>query len=423
MQTAGLAATRWPGGSDSDLYHWQTNTLCDQGYLNANDTFDNFMQDIAIPATLNVAITVNYGSNASCSGPGDPTEAAAWVTYSNVTKNYGVKWWTVGNEEYGSWEYDLHSPAHDPTTYANAVATGYYPDMKAADPTSMVGVVVDPVADPSPTAWDPIVLSKAKYDFVELHWYAQSPGQESDSYLLTQAPQALTATVKLLQAELTQYGKRVPIMLGELGSVYTDPGKQTTSVTQALFAGQVVGEALNNGVARATWWLGYGGCSDASSANFSSSLYGWQNFGGYMIFSDGVPESGCTNATPVARGTLLPTADAYEVASHFVNNGEHMLPVTVSSTLTNVRAYASTYKGSYALLLFNLNETSAVTVPVAISAKTSGTGLSITTYGKAQYDQSETNQWVGPVSSTTGAWNQTFSVTLPPWSMSAVVVN
>jgi hypothetical protein len=420
LQTAGLNAVRWPGGSDSDLYHWQTNTLCDGGYLNANDTFDNFMQDMAIPAHLNVAITVDYGSNAACNGPGDPTEAASWVSYANVTKNYGIKWWTVGNEEYGSWEYDLHTPKNNAATYASAVATGYYPDMKAADPTAMVGVVVNPGNSP---AWDPTVLAQAKYDFVELHWYAQAPGQESDSYLLTQAPQALTAQVKALQTELTQYGKQVPIMLGELGSVYSNPGKQSSSITQALFAGQVLGEALNDGVARATWWLGYGGCSDASSGNFSSSLYGWQNFGGYMIFSDGLPESGCTSAPALARGTLLPTADAYEVASHFVNNGERMLPVTISSTLPNVRAYACTYKGSYALLLFNLSETTAVSVPVAISAKTSGIGLSVTTYGKAQYDLSQTNQWAGPISSTTGAWSQTFSVTLPPWSMSAVILN
>ena len=48
---------------------------------------------------------MNYGS-------GTAAEAAAWVKYANVTKNYGVKYWEVGNEVYGngaygsSWEYD-----------------------------------------------------------------------------------------------------------------------------------------------------------------------------------------------------------------------------------------------------------------------------------------------------------------------------
>ncbi|HEY0799137.1 MAG TPA: hypothetical protein VGD50_08300, partial [Candidatus Baltobacteraceae bacterium] len=148
-----------------------------------------------------------------------------------------------------------------------------------------------------------------------------------------------------------------------------------------------------------------------------------QNFGGYMMFSDGTPEYVCIAGTPVARGTLLPTARAYQVASHFVRDGEHMLPVTVSSTLPNVRAYASTYSGSYALLLFNLDQNNAVSVPIAISAKTSGTGGTVTTYGKTQYDASQQNQWLAPTSSTVGAWNQTLIVTLPPWSVSAVVLN
>jgi len=54
--------------------------------------------------------------------------------------------------------------------------------MKAADSTAQVGVVVGPGFG----SWDSIVLANAKYDYVELHWYAQMSGQESDSYLLTQ---------------------------------------------------------------------------------------------------------------------------------------------------------------------------------------------------------------------------------------------
>src|SRR5580704_8732259 len=272
FSSSGFKAVRWPGGSDSDAYHWQSNSLCAGGYANSNDTFDNFMQQFAVPAHLSVSVTLNYGSNIACNAGGDPTEAAAWVDYANNTKNYKVKYWTVGNEEYGSWEYDLHSKPHDAATYANAVATGFYPDIKAKDPSAQVGVVVEPGWNP---AWDPTVLASAKYDFVELHYYAQTPGQETDSYLLTQAPQALTSAVQSLQTELKTAGKATtPIYLGELGSVYANPGKQSTSITQSLFAGQVLAELMNDGVFRSTWWLGYGGCSDSSNGNFSDSLYG-----------------------------------------------------------------------------------------------------------------------------------------------------
>jgi hypothetical protein len=419
LQTAGFTATRWPGGSDSDAYHWMTNTLCAGGYANGTSTFDNFMKDVAQPAGLDVAITLNYGSNAACTGGGDPSEAAAWVNYANNTKHYGIHWWTVGNEEYGSWEYDLHAAPHDPTTYAGAVAGsgGYYASIKAQDPSAQVGVVVSPGY-----AWDPIVLSQAKYDFVELHWYAQAPGSESDSYLTTKAPQALTAAIATLKSEMSTAGANVPIYLGELGSVYSNPGKQSSSITEALFAGQVIGELLDDGVARSTWWLGYGGCSDASSGNFSSSLYGWQSFGGYMLLSDGLPESGCSSAPALPLGTLLPTARAYQVASGFARSGEKMYAATVSSTLPNVRAYAASHGTGYALMLFNLDPANGVTVPVTINTLGSGSTVTIVTYGKAQYDQSKTGVWAGPVTSSSGAWRSTFSVTLPVWSMNVVTV-
>jgi hypothetical protein len=419
---AGMHLVRWPGGSASDTYHWQTHTLCNGGYANPNSTFDNFMKDVAKPAKLAVSITLNYGSNAACNAGGDPNEAAGWVDYANNTRHYGVKYWTVGNENYGSWEYDLHSKPHDATTYANAVATGFYPAIKAKDPMAQVGVVLQPNWSPP---WDPTVLTAAKFDFVELHFYAQAPGQESDTYLVSKAPQALAAFVAAAQSEMQAAGvpASVPIYVGELGSVYSNPGKQTTSITQALYAGQVIADLMEAGVPRATWWLGNGGCSDSSSGNFSPTLYGWQNFGGYMVFSDGVPEYGCPNATPVPLGTLLPTARAYQVLAAFGHDGERMLRATVPGSLPQVRAYGATLGGGYATLLFNLSKTNqaAVTVQIAHPAKTSFIAAQ-TTYDKRIYDASKNNRWLGPTTKSLGTVGSSFAVTLPPWSMSAVAL-
>ena len=52
-------------------------------------------------------ITVNYGT-------GTPALAAAWVQDADVTNNYGIQYWEVGNEVYGNgtyganWETDSH---------------------------------------------------------------------------------------------------------------------------------------------------------------------------------------------------------------------------------------------------------------------------------------------------------------------------
>jgi len=419
LSSSGFTATRWPGGSESDQYHWQTNTSCNGGYTATNSTFDNFMNDVAKPANLDVAVTLNYGSNAACNAGGDPTEAAAWVAHAKAAGD-GVRYWTVGNEEYGSWEYDLHGSAHNAPTYASALANGYYPDIKAADPNAMVGAVVE-----GDSSWDAPVLANGKYDFVELHFYFTGPGSENDQTLLTQGADALTTAVNKVKSELATAGKSsTPIYVGEIGSVYSNPGKQSMSIVQELYAGMVLTELMNDGVFRATWWLGFGGCNDASSgANFSSSLYGWQNFGGYMILSDGTPEYGCSNATAVPRGTPFPTARAYQLMSQVAHDGEHALSVTTNSAIAPVVcAYAATHGSGYAVVLFNVDENASHAVNVGVDGLASGSGAAITTYGKAQYDDSRNNVWTGPTSQSVGAWQHTLPVTLPPWSMSVVIL-
>lgn len=420
FKTAGMTATRWPGGSESDNFHWKTNSLgqgaCSGGYVNPNSTFDNFHKDIIQPAHVDLAITVNYGSNPPCTGGADPSEAAGWVTYANNTKGYNVMWWSVGNEEYGSWETDKHSEPHNPTQYAQNVATAFYPQMKAASKTP-INVCVD--VDPNTSGWDATVLAQAQYDCVELHYYPQGT-TVNDDFLIHKAAPGITTYINALKAELATAGhSSTPIYVGEIGSTYGTPGKQTMSITQALYAGQILGELTKDGITRATWWLGYGGCNSKSGGgDFSPTLYGWQDFGGFMIFSDGTLQDGCTSEN-VPRGTMLPTARAFEVASYFVRNGEHILGLT-KTALPDVRAYASTYNGGYALMLFNLNKTVSASVPVQIDGKSSGSGGPIVTYDKMLYDASKNNVWKGPVTSTLSPWNGSFTVTLPPWSMVVV---
>lgn len=418
--SSGASSTRWPGGSESDNFHWESNSLgpgaCGGGYVNPNSTFDTLVRDIVRPAKLELAVTVNYGSNPACTGGADPSEAAGWVKYANRTKRDNVTWWTVGNEQYGFWETDLHSKPHDAAQYASNVATGFYPKMKAASNTP-IDVCVD--VDPDTAGWDATVLAQAKYDCVELHYYPQG-NTVDDAFLIDKSAPGLTAYLDRLKSELKTAGRAAtPIYVGELGSTYGTPGKQTMSITQALYAAQVAGELLNDGVARATWWIGYGGCNSKNDGgDFSPSLYGWQDFGGYMIFSDGTVQDGCSS-TDVPRGTLLPTARALQVASHFVRSGEHMLGLS-KTALSKVRAYASTYQGGYALLLVNLSETATTDVPVTIAGKSSGSGGEIVTYDKTLYDASKRNLWRGPISAKLAAWNRSFTVHLPPWSIVAV---
>lgn len=422
MAGAGIATTRWPGGSNSDLYHLATNSDCFGAYVSPKATFDNFVNNIVKPAGLTLSITLNYGTNASCNGGGDPNEAAAWVSYAK-SKGYAVSRWTIGNEVYGTWEKDLHAPPNDPATYANAVATGFYPAIKAVDPNAQVGVVVD-AGDPWGAAnWDPIVLSQARYDFVEYHWYAQGAGYENDSYLLASTPAQLAQNIATIRQELAAAGRpNTPIMIGELGSVNTNPGKQSMSITQALFAGEVLGELMKAGIPTANWWIAHGDCRDPSSGgNYSSSLYGWQKFGGYQIISDGLPEYGCTAAPSIPINTLLPTAQAFKLASLVARNGEHMLGATLGGAgAANLRAYAMSNQGGTAVMLFNLNQSSSMQVTIGVTGVAQSSGVTVSSYDRAAYDWSTRNIWRGVTTASLGAKTLPFTLTLTPWSMTVV---
>jgi hypothetical protein len=442
FQTAGIKSVRWPGGSWSDVYHWQTNTNCQNGAHgggtpDSNDTFANFVSNLAVPAGLDVALTADYGTNPTCNGGGLPSEAAAWATAA-LADGITVSHMTVGNEVYGStWEEDLHSSPNNPTTYASAVtgSSGYYQSIKTASTNTKVGVVVDD--DDATGGWDNIVLANAKgsYDFVEYHYYPETPGEENDTTLIQQDAQALTANINTIKSELAKWGTPgTPIYVGEIGGPYTDPGKQSMSITQALYAGQVLGEMMNDGVSRLTWWIGFGGCADSSyGADFSNSLYGWQSFGGYMVFSDGLPDGYECTAETLAAGTLLPTARAFQLFSNVAVNGEHVLTPAVVGDTTDVRAYAATHSGGTALVLFNLNETTSEAAEITLSGQATTNGVTVITYDKAIYDLSGsptgtpsdpagTSTWAGPTTKTLGVQTLPLTLTLTPWSMNVVLI-
>lgn len=426
FKAAGIKAMRWPGGSWSDDYHWQTNSMCSRatsssplepgGWADPNGVYVNIINDLEIAGGLDVALTANYGTDSTCTKGGDPAEAAAWIKYAE--QNGGkVSHMTVGNEEYGSWEDDLHAKPNDAVTYAKAAATGYYPSIKSVDKNVLVGVVANPGNTPD---WDTIVLANAKYDFVEYHFYAQGPGQESDTYITQQAAQDLTAQIEILKAELKTAGKAdTPIYVGEIGSVYTNPGKQSWSITQGLYAGQALGEMMNEGVSRLTWWIGFGNCN-GQNGNDGASLYGWQTFGAYNVFSDGANDPSCPDAGP--DGTMSPTAQAFNLFQQVAVNGESVLTAAVGGDTTEVRAYAATHSGGTALVLFNLNANASLPVNVTLSTQTTSSDVTMTTYSKAIYDTSKNKVWSPPTSTDLGAQALPLSLTLAPWSMNVVII-
>jgi hypothetical protein len=426
LASASIGLIRWPGGSAADFYHWQNNSVSTCDGNNPNPDFDVFMQNIPAALRTDVAITANYGSNADCTGLADPNEAAGWVNYANNVQHYGIKYWTVGNEEY--YPQVALSPGTfyiiGPATYVNRVNTGFYPLMKAQDPSIMVGVdtaiaaagVYSAASDP----WDYLVLAKAKYDFVEMHYYPFSYNVDDDGSLLTTWSDQIAANFSWTRAVLSLNGRpNVPIFLGEFDRNAGGPiaiEHESVSVVNALFTAIVLAEVAKAGIPMASTWVGIDYCYPDTIAPPLTTAYGLQNFGSFGLFP--AVNSTCPGLG-VPIGTAFPKGQAYRMLSQYILPGEHN--VAIASTDPSIRAYAATNNGGYSLLLINIDSSSTHMLPLTVSnaTRTSYTATALV-YGKQQYENSQQGVWAGPVTSNLGTVGTTFDITLPAWSITLV---
>lgn len=441
FQNAHFGLARWPLALLSDYYHWQSNTFssCAAAYNPAaRTTFDQFVQQVAQPLGWDVAITVNYGSNTTCSGGGDPNEAAAWVDYANNTMHYGIKYWTVGNEQYfGSPvlgaslttpDFNV-SPSSPPsagaTTYANLVATQFSPLMKAKDPTIQIGVdlaVPENAASSRTAPWDSTVLSQAKYDFVEVHWYPNIPPNADvpDNTLIAQSVTYTENALATLKSELAAAGKpNTPVYVGEWG--IPGDGAQNTSITGALSSAIMLGEFLKGGVAMSSVWMAFdsGACSAVPSGYYTQQA--WQTPSLFEAIQGGVNPACPSDAQPPV-GTPFPRADAMQVVQQAFNAGDTVFSPAVTS-LPTVLAYGARRSSGYGVLLINTDENAAVTTTLRIANDARSFTATSMVYDKALYDASATNVWNAPVTQSLGTVQGSMAVTLPPWSITALTLS
>src|SRR5690606_12263914 len=125
----------------------------------------------------------------------------------------------------------------------------------------------------------------------------------------------------------------VEILVTENNSVYTDPGKQSTSVVNGLFLADSIGNLLQTEVNALLWWDIRNGTPTSNGqivGNRSPSLYGWRNYGDYGMIS-----------TPTAGGatgyyTGYPTYYVMKLLSYFARGGDTVVKVTSSSNLLTV---------------------------------------------------------------------------------------
>lgn len=420
LSQAGTTLLRYPGGSTADAYHWQTHSLThgQDGYVDPHNTFDAFMS-LANQTHAQTMLTVNYGSNAAGTAGGDPQEAADWVKYANITRHYGVRYWEIGNEVYGNgaygskWEVDLHQEK-GPAAYARNALT-FIQAMKRVDPSIQVGVVlVAPGRWPDGVNpdWNKQVLALAcnAIDFVDVHWYPQDPGNETDAGLLSSTNNipGMVATLRsLIKQNCGARASQVQTMVTETNSVSFNPGKQTVGPVNALFLADNYMSWLEQGAANVDWWDLHN--SITTGQNVSASLYGDARYGDYGVLSSGGSSAGIDEPS---ANTPLPPYYGLQMLTRLGKAGDQMVSATSSQPLLAVHAVKQK-DGRLALLLINKNPTLNYHVAFSFEGYSGHTSATLYTYGKSSSALAQTQD---------PAFGDTQTEDIPPYSLVTLVL-
>jgi alpha-L-arabinofuranosidase len=366
------------------------------------------------------------------------------------TTAYGIKYWEIGNECYGAnWETDLNAKPHDPTTYAQR-AKVYIGKMKAVDPSIKVGVVItnreddyangytrsvtNPRTGVAYRGWTAVVLATLKAlgvtpDLVIYHRYEQAPASdqpnnpENDATLL-QKGKTWADDAAAMRRMVDDYlgateGAKVEIVVTENNSVYTNPGKQSTSLVNGLFLADSLANLMQTEINAFMWWAVRNGPPSANGAltgNMSSSLYGWQTYGDYgMISSQTTLPGGSTS-----NYDLHPTYYAFKLLSRFARGGDTVVQATSNSSLLSAFA-VKTASGDLNLLVINKHPTNALNGSITVSGFTPASSATVYSYGKPQDDAARTGSGSSDLAtSTLSGTGATFSASFGSYSMSVI---
>jgi hypothetical protein len=406
LQAAGINAIRYPGGSYADIFNFISGTdqTLNGGYFANGDTFNNFMNDVVSPDQGSKAIiTTNYGSNTTATGPALPSEAAAWVQYSNVTNNYGIVYWEIGNEVYGNgyysgslnWEEDLHvtstneadrqgNAALSPTAYGTNAAA-FVTAMKAVDPSIKCGVFVNTAG--YYTDWDKDVLTGISsalqgtgytLDFVIVHWY---PGGSNAQVLAAQTQ--IAGMVQQIRSDIKKYytlsnADDIEIIITESGA------PSSGGLFPFLFAADDYMTWLENGISNVEYQELHNGFLDNSNA----PLGPWYG----ALFSSTVARVGDSFVSASSTNALLRV--------HAINRSDNQVGVVLINDDPN-------------------NSTTATVNITGATLKTSGTRFD---FGNANYTNGSKYANSSIQQSSISNVGSNFTVTVPAYTASAILI-
>jgi hypothetical protein len=483
VAAAGLTTFRVPGGSFSDDFHFNSASNSFDPTANTIPQFAQFIEGVGGVGV----VTLDYGSGSSQEAaaelaylegsPGDSTVIGTGLEWNDRTGQWQqvdwqtvgywatlradtplsqddgynllrishlaafseIKYWEVGNEEYGSWEIDHHGTpgpggvntgaAHDPATYA-AFAEEFATYVAAIDPTISIGIDSADPTGASDNNWTKNVLAQGQAigfvpGFISDHNYMQAPGQENDSTLLLHTVSDPNSVLDwstryadyedLLRAIVGNQAAGVQVMATEFNSVSTDPGKQTSSLVNGLFIADSIGSMLESGYAGGCVWDLRNGFWNPNGNN-SSNLYGW---GDDSLLGDPKLSDPPTTGPYVA----YPSYFAEQLASKIVQVGGQV--VAAGSNFQNLTAYAVLEaNGHLELLVINKDADANLDEQFTLQGFTPDGQVEVWQYGEAQdYAQSQTTDGSAALANfttTVTLSGSSLNYTFPAYSMTVL---
>ena len=478
VEAAGLTMFRFPGGSSSDDFHFNAApTYNGEGTDGSMASFIASVNGVGM-ATIDYgsgspqegAAFLAYleapvgNTTVIGSGPEWNDSTNSWQTVNWQTAGYwaslraqaplakddglnflrldhpapfNVPYWEVGNEEYGSWEIDHHTVQHDPATYIT-FAKQFENLAATIDPSISVGLdVQSPGIDFN--NWIANILQQSKSQgltigFLSDHNYVQAPGSESDSNLLLNTatgansdpsdpgnPYNWAVRAADYETDLTTYlgssvASKVQLFTTEFNSVYSGPGKQTTSLVNGLFLADSLGALLETPYNGADVWDLRN--SYSTGGNDPSSLYGWRQGGDYGLI-------GSPGGTAPATGSYVPypTYFAEELASKIIQAGGNVVQASTSDP--NLTTYAVLEpNGHLDLLVINKSASSALSGAFQLANFNPAAQATVWQYGEAQ-DTAQSQSTTGASALANFTANlavsgSTFNYSFPAYSMTVL---
>ena len=394
------------------------------------DSQGNNWRTVGFWAKLRSSTPAVYQTWATAAGVYDATFSFLAINHPNPV---GIKYWEIGNETFGTGFYgggDGYSvnyavpypdslfarqdnPALSPATYGQQVKA-FSLAMKAVDPTIKIGAVAStPLGDYSWDVdslgqhWTPQVLAQCatNIDFIIAHWYFYNGNNDKGSSLLPSVAANIPAmingtgshtdTSSGLKDWINQYRPNDPANV----SIFITEFGYTGSVTNAINGSPILGPvtALFDVDAYATWMS-----------------YGVSN----ICFLEMNKPPFLGDAASLTRGE---TFYAIKLLHAMAIPGDTLVQAT--SDTSTVRVHATREQnGRVGLMLLNENRTTPQTVNVTITnAVLSGTGTQYQ-LGTNNFTSTQETPSSAPSSNTVATLGNTFSVTLPPYSLTVFVI-